>query len=131
MDPRRPQNLAAALLAAGLDPQDGMMLFACSTRFEPSCSLIALFFCGVDVGRRIYPIGRLDAESTGLLLLTSNGDCLNALLRAEEGKQKVHLLTTSQLLKSQFTEYFVFLLVLLFKYLIHSHVGLTCRSITS
>jgi 23S rRNA pseudouridine2604 synthase len=77
----------------------------------------------VGTGRRIYPIGRLDAESTGLLLLTSNGDCLNALLRAEEGKKKVHLLTTSQLLKSQFTEYFVCLLVLLFKYIFTLMLG--------
>lgn len=31
--------------------------------------------------RRIYPIGRLDAESTGLILLTSDGSIVNPLLR--------------------------------------------------
>lgn len=32
--------------------------------------------------RRIFPIGRLDAESTGLILLTSDGSIVNPLLRA-------------------------------------------------
>ena len=36
--------------------------------------------------RRVYAIGRLDADSTGLILLTSDGDIVNPLLRAREGK---------------------------------------------
>ena len=49
----------------------------------------ALDAAGVDVsGRRIFPVGRLDADSTGLLLLTSDGAIVNTLLRAREGKDR-------------------------------------------
>lgn len=44
--------------------------------------------------RRIYPIGRLDAESTGLILLTSDGDVVNPLLRSGDDKSKeYHVIT--------------------------------------
>ena len=33
----------------------------------------------VDAGRRLYPVGRLDAESTGLILLTDDGDLAHRL----------------------------------------------------
>jgi 23S rRNA pseudouridine2604 synthase len=33
--------------------------------------------------QRIFPIGRLDKDSEGLILLTSNGDIVNEILRAE------------------------------------------------
>ena len=48
-----------------------------------------------DDGRRVYPIGRLDAESSGLILLTSNGQIVNDLLRAREGKAKEYRVVTS------------------------------------
>eukprot|EP00978_Attheya_sp_CCMP212_P032061 scaffold123514_cov54-Attheya_sp.AAC.1 len=44
--------------------------------------------------RRVYPIGRLDAESTGLILLTSDGSIVNPLLRSGEKKVKeYHVMT--------------------------------------
>lgn len=36
----------------------------------------------------IFPIGRLDKESTGLILLTSDGDIVNKILREENGHDK-------------------------------------------
>ena len=48
-----------------------------------------------SAGRRVYPIGRLDTESTGLILLTSNGDIVNPLLRASDGKRKEYEVVTS------------------------------------
>ena len=45
--------------------------------------------------RRVYPIGRLDSDSTGLILLTSDGSIVNPLLRAHEGKRKEYDVTTS------------------------------------
>ncbi|MBJ6984136.1 pseudouridine synthase [Luteimonas sp. MC1750] len=40
---------------------------------------------------RIFPIGRLDKDSEGLILLTSNGDIVNAVLRAENKLEKEYL----------------------------------------
>jgi 23S rRNA pseudouridine2604 synthase len=37
---------------------------------------------------RIFPIGRLDKESEGLILLTNHGDIVNELLRAENAHEK-------------------------------------------
>lgn len=40
---------------------------------------------------RIYPIGRLDKDSEGLLLLTNDGDIVNRILRARYGHEKEYL----------------------------------------
>lgn len=44
--------------------------------------------------RRVYPIGRLDAESVGLILLTSDGSIVNPLLRTCENKAKEYHVRT-------------------------------------
>jgi 23S rRNA pseudouridine2604 synthase len=43
--------------------------------------------------RRIFPIGRLDKDSEGLILLTSNGDIVNEILRAENRHEKEYVVT--------------------------------------
>jgi 23S rRNA pseudouridine2604 synthase len=40
---------------------------------------------------RIFPIGRLDKDSEGLILLTNNGDLVNEILRVEHGHEKEYL----------------------------------------
>lgn len=42
---------------------------------------------------RIFPIGRLDKDSEGLILLTSNGDIVNVLLRVENKHEKEYVVT--------------------------------------
>ena len=42
-------------------------------------------------GERIFPIGRLDRDSEGLILLTNNGDIVNEILRVEHGHEKEYL----------------------------------------
>jgi len=42
---------------------------------------------------RIFPIGRLDKFSEGLLLLTNDGDIVNDLLRAQHGHEKEYIVT--------------------------------------
>ncbi len=46
--------------------------------------------------QRIFPIGRLDKDSEGLILLTSNGDIVNEILRAENHKEKEYLVGVNQ-----------------------------------
>lgn len=46
--------------------------------------------------QRIFPIGRLDKDSEGLILMTSNGDIVNQILRAENKKQKEYLVEVNK-----------------------------------
>ncbi len=47
------------------------------------------------VGRRIYPIGRLDMDSDGLLLLTDDGDLANRLTHPRHEIPKIYRVTVS------------------------------------
>ena len=52
--------------------------------------------------RRIFPIGRLDKDSEGLILLTSNGDIVNAILRAENKLEKEYLVAVNHPVTPEF-----------------------------
>ena len=45
---------------------------------------------------RIFPIGRLDKESEGLILLTNQGDIVNEILRVENHHEKEYLVTVDR-----------------------------------
>ncbi len=45
---------------------------------------------------RIFPIGRLDKDSEGLILLTNNGDIVNEILRVEHGHEKEYLVAVER-----------------------------------
>ncbi len=51
---------------------------------------------------RIFPIGRLDKPSEGLILLTSDGDIVNKILRARNNHEKEYIVTVDKLISSQF-----------------------------
>ena len=53
---------------------------------------------------RIFPIGRLDKESQGLILLTSNGDIVNKILRAGNKHEKEYMVMVDKPLTDQFLE---------------------------
>ena len=44
----------------------------------------------VPSSRRLYPVGRLDADSTGLILLTNDGELANLLMHPRYGVQKTY-----------------------------------------
>lgn len=46
--------------------------------------------------QRIFPIGRLDKDSSGLILLTSDGDIVNKILRAENNHDKEYIVHVNQ-----------------------------------
>jgi 23S rRNA pseudouridine2604 synthase len=45
---------------------------------------------------RIFPIGRLDKDSEGLILLTNNGDIVNELLRSENNHEKEYIVSVNR-----------------------------------
>jgi len=53
---------------------------------------------------RIYPVGRLDKDSEGLLLLTSDGEIVNRLLRAAGGHEKEYEVEVDKPLTREFME---------------------------
>ena len=56
----------------------------------------------VDHPQRIFPIGRLDKDSEGLILLTSNGDIVNEILRSENHHEKEYLVGVNKAVTDEF-----------------------------
>lgn len=52
--------------------------------------------------QRIFPIGRLDKPSTGLLLLTNDGDIVNKILRVENAHEKEYIVTVDKQINRNF-----------------------------
>ena len=53
---------------------------------------------------RIFPIGRLDKPSEGLIFLTSDGDIVNKILRAENAHDKEYIVTVDKPISERFVE---------------------------
>jgi 23S rRNA pseudouridine2604 synthase len=51
---------------------------------------------------RIFPIGRLDKDSEGLILLTNDGDVVNTVLRAEHEHEKEYVVAVDRPLTPEF-----------------------------
>lgn len=51
---------------------------------------------------RIFPVGRLDKPSEGLIILTSDGDIVNKILRAENAHDKEYEVTVNQPISERF-----------------------------
>jgi 23S rRNA pseudouridine2604 synthase len=56
----------------------------------------------VGHSERIFPIGRLDKDSEGLILLTNDGDIVNEVLREEHGHEKEYLVTVEPAVTANF-----------------------------
>ena len=54
--------------------------------------------------KRIFPIGRLDKASEGLILLTSDGDIVNKILRAKNNHEKEYIVTANRPITTDFLE---------------------------
>ena len=81
-------------------PDDDMVYIAfnkplgvtCTTDRRDPSNIID--YIGFD--ERIFPVGRLDKNSSGLILLTNDGSIVNKLLRAENGHEKEYLVTVNR-----------------------------------
>jgi len=58
----------------------------------------------VKHGARIFPIGRLDKDSQGLIFMTNNGDLVNKILRASNNHEKEYLVTVNKPITDAFIE---------------------------
>ncbi|WP_371375061.1 23S rRNA pseudouridine(2604) synthase RluF [Thalassotalea aquiviva] len=54
--------------------------------------------------QRIFPIGRLDKPSEGLIFLTSDGDIVNKILRAENAHDKEYIVTVDKPISERFVQ---------------------------
>ena len=58
----------------------------------------------ISYSERIFPIGRLDKDSQGLILLTNNGDLVNKILRAGNKNEKEYIVSVDRPLFADFAE---------------------------
>ena len=58
----------------------------------------------INYPKRIFPIGRLDKPSEGLILLTDDGDIVNKILRASNNHEKEYLVTVDTPISQTFIE---------------------------
>jgi 23S rRNA pseudouridine2604 synthase len=64
----------------------------CTTEAHVEDNIIDL----VGYTERIFPIGRLDKDSEGLILLTNNGDIVNEILRSENNHEKEYIVSVDR-----------------------------------
>lgn len=58
----------------------------------------------VNHEKRIFPIGRLDKDSQGLILLTNDGDIVNKILRAGNNHEKEYIVTVDKPISNKFID---------------------------
>lgn len=58
----------------------------------------------VNYSSRVYPVGRLDKDSEGLILLTNQGDLVNKMMRSGNRHEKEYLVTVNKPVNAVFLE---------------------------
>lgn len=58
----------------------------------------------INYPTRIFPIGRLDKDSEGLILLTNDGDIVNSILRERYGHDKEYIVTVNKEITKEFVK---------------------------
>ena len=58
----------------------------------------------LNYSKRVFPIGRLDKMSEGLILLTNDGDIVNQILRSSNNHEKEYLVTVDQSISQTFID---------------------------
>ena len=58
----------------------------------------------INHDKRIFPIGRLDKPSEGLILLTNDGDIVNKILRARNQHEKEYIVTVNKEINKSFLD---------------------------
>ncbi len=58
----------------------------------------------IDYPERIFPVGRLDKDSSGLILLTNDGSIVNRMMKSSEDKEKEYVVKVDKEITPEFTE---------------------------
>ncbi len=72
----------------------------CTTNLEVSENIVDY----INYPKRIFPIGRLDKASEGLIFMTNDGDIVNKILRARNNHEKEYTVTVDKPITSRFIE---------------------------
>jgi len=72
----------------------------CTTESHVRGNIIA----AIGHSKRIFPIGRLDKPSEGLIFLTSDGDIVNKILRAENAHDKEYIVSVDKPISERFID---------------------------
>ena len=72
-----------------ISPSTSRSAITCTTEPHIEDNIVDL----VGHSERIFPIGRLDKDSEGLILLTNDGDIVNEILRSENDHEKEYIVT--------------------------------------
>ena len=70
----------------------------CTTDLKDKTNIIDF----INHKTRIFPVGRLDKFSEGLIFLTNDGDIVNKILRAGNGHEKEYIVTTDKSIDDEF-----------------------------
>ena len=83
-----------------LEEKDEMILIALNKPVGIECTAAKdvknniVDFVGLE--KRVYPVGRLDKNSEGLILLTNNGDIVNKIMKASACHEKEYIVTVNR-----------------------------------
>ena len=72
----------------------------CTTELDIKSNIINY----INHPQRVFPIGRLDKPSEGLIFLTNDGDIVNKILRAGNNHEKEYLVTLDHFITNDFIE---------------------------
>lgn len=56
----------------------------------------------INYPERIFPVGRLDKDSEGLIIMTNDGDIVNKILRARNNHEKEYIVTVDKTITDRF-----------------------------
>lgn len=93
----KPLNRKPQLVYLALNKPPGI---TCTTDQRDKDNIIDF----INYPQRIFPIGRLDKASSGLILLTNDGDIVNQILREENEHEKEYIVKVNRPINRQFLQ---------------------------
>lgn len=72
----------------------------CTTELQVKGNIVSY----INYKKRIFPIGRLDKPSQGLIFLTNDGDIVNKILRAGNNHEKEYVVTVDKPITQRFLD---------------------------